>query len=119
MSDIPCPCCGFLTLEHEYGSFTICTMCDWEDDGVQLANPTSAGGANNKSLAEAQACTLAKYPVGLKLVKGHRRSFKWRPLNSTELRAENLRSSNERWDAPAVRFESEAYWSNTQEPSAS
>ncbi|HGM7319376.1 TPA: CPCC family cysteine-rich protein [Stenotrophomonas maltophilia] len=47
MIDLPCPSCGLLTLEDCYGSFAICPICDWEDDGVQLANPTSAGGAND------------------------------------------------------------------------
>lgn len=45
MIDLPCPSCGFLTLEDFYGSYAICPICNWEDDGVQLANPTSNGGA--------------------------------------------------------------------------
>ncbi len=36
------------------GSFAICPACGWEDDAVQLANPTTGGGANGESLVEAQ-----------------------------------------------------------------
>jgi len=43
----PCSCCGFLTLsDPQIGSFEICPVCLWEDDRVQNAEPTFAGGAN-------------------------------------------------------------------------
>jgi hypothetical protein len=49
-----CPCCGFLTLsEKPPGTFEICPVCNWEDDGVQAADPTFEGGANKISLTEA------------------------------------------------------------------
>jgi hypothetical protein len=108
--DIPCPCCGFLTLEGEYGSYAICPVCGWEDDGVQLANPASAGGANTRSLADAQARALAKYPASIELADGRRRSPSWRPLSSAELEVANARRAAKNWYAKAVLFESEAYW---------
>ncbi len=44
---ISCPCCGFLTLPAEsYGSYEICSLCNWEDDQVQLSNPCEEGGQN-------------------------------------------------------------------------
>ena len=112
MRDIPCPCCGFLTISGEYGSYSICPVCDWEDDPVQLANPTSGGGANKQSLAEAQALALVKFPSTLNLALGHRRASAWRPLMASELVAADARRTNKHWSAKAVLLESEAYWSN-------
>ncbi|MFF4244373.1 CPCC family cysteine-rich protein [Streptomyces sp. NPDC001822] len=55
MSDsYPCPCCGHRVLGEMPGSYEICPVCFWEDDGVQSRWPTMAGGANKVSLAEAQ-----------------------------------------------------------------
>ena len=46
MNKLTCPCCGFKTLDTEhYGSYTLCPVCFWEDDEVQIRNPTW-GGAN-------------------------------------------------------------------------
>lgn len=50
MSVIDCPCCGKSPVD-EYG---ICTICDWENDPVQLWNPDLRGGANQMSLTEAR-----------------------------------------------------------------
>jgi uncharacterized Zn finger protein (UPF0148 family) len=54
MSSEACPACGFRVFARGYGSYEVCPICDWEDDGVQLANPTSGGGANAESLADMQ-----------------------------------------------------------------
>ena len=113
MSQLPCPCCGFLTLEQEYGSYVICPVCDWEDDGVQLANPTSAGGANSHSLAEAQRAALVMHPAHVEIAKGYRRSIDWRPLSPAEVQAADAAKAVKHWHAIAVRAESEAYWSST------
>lgn len=59
----PCPCCGFRTLESETrGSYDICAVCGWEDDGVQLDDPDYRGGANAESLNEARAAWIARNP---------------------------------------------------------
>ena len=51
----PCPCCGYLTLPEEAdGTYEICPICFWEDDGVQLNDPDYEGGANTVSLKQAQ-----------------------------------------------------------------
>lgn len=110
MRDVPCPCCGFFTLEQEYGSFDLCPVCDWEDDGVQLANPTSGGGANSYSLAEAQERLLAKYPISVEVAKGFRRGSKWRPLSTAEIEVANARKAAKHWHTHAVLAEAEAYW---------
>jgi hypothetical protein len=49
-----CPCCGFLTLGDESGSYEICPVCFWEDDPIQFADPTYGGGANRPSLDQAR-----------------------------------------------------------------
>lgn len=50
----PCPCCGHLVLDDMPGSYEICPVYFWEDDGVQFRWPATAGGANKVSLIEAQ-----------------------------------------------------------------
>jgi Cysteine-rich CPCC len=50
-----CPCCGYKTLTNPYcGSYEICRICYWEDDGVQYDDPDFEGGANPMSLRQAQ-----------------------------------------------------------------
>jgi hypothetical protein len=50
-----CPCCGYLTLvDQPPGTYLLCPVCWWEDDGVQFANPDRRGGANSPSLNEAR-----------------------------------------------------------------
>ncbi|MFE2330103.1 CPCC family cysteine-rich protein [Streptomyces sp. NPDC059385] len=50
----PCPCCGHRVLDAMPGSYEICPVCFWEDDGIQFRWPTMDGGANKVSLIEAQ-----------------------------------------------------------------
>ncbi|MBR4467284.1 MAG: hydrolase [Clostridia bacterium] len=50
-----CACCGCYTLsEPAGGSFEICPVCFWEDDRLQLNDPSYPGGANGISLEEAR-----------------------------------------------------------------
>ena len=50
-----CPCCSYKTLDEEPpGTYDICSICFWEDDGVQYSDPDYDGGANNPSLRQAQ-----------------------------------------------------------------
>lgn len=118
MNYLPCPCCGFLTFECEYGSYDICQICGWEDDAVQLANPTSEGGANSSSLAQAQAISLNKHPPTVSLADGVRRGFGWRPLDSKDLEIADARRIVKHWHSVAVRWESETYWSGSASYSA-
>lgn len=48
-----CQCCGQPTLS-ERNAYEICSVCLWEDDPVQISDPSYAGGANSISLAEAR-----------------------------------------------------------------
>ena len=55
MKKYKCPCCGFLTFGEPLGdTYEICPVCAWEDDGYQLVNPESDGGANKVSLNQAR-----------------------------------------------------------------
>ena len=50
-----CPCCGYLTLTSPpSGTYELCPVCYWEDDGVQFRDPSYAGGANQVSLQQAR-----------------------------------------------------------------
>lgn len=51
----PCVSCGHLTMDEPPGSYSICPVCFWEDDQIQLRWPDWAGGANKPSLIGAQA----------------------------------------------------------------
>jgi hypothetical protein len=67
----PCPCCGFRTLaEAERGSYEICGVCGWEDDGVQYRDPDYRGGANSESLNEARAAFAAGHPHHRRTIEG-------------------------------------------------
>jgi hypothetical protein len=114
MQNVPCPCCGFLTLGQEYGSYVVCPVCEWEDDGIQLANPTSGGGANSCSLAEAQIEMLEKYPAHVEVAEGFRRSRRWRPLSAVEIQRANSLKVSSHWSKSAVLAEAAAYWSASQ-----
>jgi hypothetical protein len=109
-NDLPCPSCGFLTVEGSYGSYDICKICGWEDDGVQLANPYSAGGANGESLAEAQKRSLGQYPLSVEVSEGIKRSPKWRPLSEKETEIYSEQKRREHWHNTAVLYEAETYW---------
>jgi hypothetical protein len=82
---LPCPAWGGLSFRGGYGSYDICAICDWEDDGVQLANPCSSGGARHKSLAQVEADALRRHPPEVREAKNTKRSPRWRPLTPEEL----------------------------------
>lgn len=47
----PCPCCGFRTLdEAPPGTHDICRACGWQDDLVQIDDPSNAGEPHPYSL---------------------------------------------------------------------
>jgi hypothetical protein len=109
---IPCPACGFLVFLRAYGSYAICPVCDWEDDGMQISNPTSEGGANKTSLADAQLAILRRIPIEIQSFAGHTRASSWRPLRPAEIAAANAAKANKHWHSMATVEVSEAYWSS-------
>lgn len=83
-----CPCCGFKTLEDEPpGTYDICPICFWEDDGVQFDDPDYEGGANKVSLRQAQksfkafnACERGAGAYVRKPTEQDERDTEWKPL---------------------------------------
>ena len=51
---VSCPCCGSLTLSENNAAGEICPVCFWENDRLQNADETLAGGANKVSLSKAR-----------------------------------------------------------------
>lgn len=49
-TEIKCPCCG----KTYVGEYDICSICNWENDPIQLKKPDFPGGANQMSLEEAR-----------------------------------------------------------------
>lgn len=85
----PCPSCGFEVFVDSSGSYDICPICDWEDDGVQLRFPFMKGGANGECLFEWQQKVLKDYPLNLCKVKGFQRDKLWRPLTEKDYTDDN------------------------------
>jgi hypothetical protein len=50
----PCPVCGQTELEP-VGGYSICDVCEWEDDFIQFNEPDLTGGANWMSLNQARS----------------------------------------------------------------
>ncbi|MCH7725978.1 MAG: hydrolase [Planctomycetes bacterium] len=83
----PCPACGFEVFDEPVGSYDICSICDWEDDEVQLRFPLLAGGANAQSLCEWQKRMLKQIPADMTEHNGFHRCPDWRPLTEEDCRA--------------------------------
>jgi hypothetical protein len=50
-----CPCCGYDTFDpSDRFEYSICPICFWEDDKLQLEDPELIGGANRVSLVQAK-----------------------------------------------------------------
>jgi ribosomal protein S27E len=111
--DVTCPACGFAALADGYGSYEICEVCGWEDDGVQLANPTSGGGANQRSLADTQVEVLSRLPMGVMIHGECRRDPLWRPLNSEELVEAESKRRLTHWHTAAMQDRTDVYWLRT------
>ena len=80
----PCPACGFEVLEDSVGSYDICPICGWEDDGVQLRFPSMRGGANGECLYEWQQKVIKDLPLDTSEAKGFYRDKLWRPITIEE-----------------------------------
>jgi hypothetical protein len=82
-----CPCCGYEVFDEPPGSYSICPICFWEDDVVQLYFPLQSGGPNRASLVEAQvsffqfgACERSMAKNVRQLTDDDRRDPMWFPL---------------------------------------
>jgi hypothetical protein len=110
-----CPCCGHRTLHQPPGSYDLCKVCFWEDDGVQLLDPAYRGGANASSLMECQA-NYQRFGACEERFIGNVRAPAaeevqdplWRPACDSDLRgARTLRDLSA---AERTRVESWYYW---------
>jgi hypothetical protein len=109
--NLACPACGFRTVsENTYGTYNICPICGWEDDGVQLANPACGGGANGESLIEAQSAALAANPLSQREADGYDRDPLWRPLNEAEIMVARAERDQGIWKNGAILRPSDVYW---------
>lgn len=55
MGNYVCDCCGYRTLHEPRGSYQICPVCFWQDDGAIDEKGYYDTGANHVKLSEAQA----------------------------------------------------------------
>ena len=82
-----CPCCGYKTLDEQPpGTYDICPICFWEDDGLQFEDPDYEGGANDVSLRTAQrnflqfgACEAAMLQHVRKPTPDDEKDLDWKP----------------------------------------
>ncbi|ATQ43620.1 CPCC family cysteine-rich protein [Caulobacter mirabilis] len=122
--DYTCPCCGYLTFDDFPGSYAVCAVCGWEDDGVQLRYPYLDGGANAVSLIEAQAnfeaigvhdpaCLLYMQTLDKAELARFSRDERWRRVDPTRDRWERLEdvlhAENDNL-AECLRLEEFHYW---------
>lgn len=49
-----CPCCDYYTLPSR-GSYSICAVCYWEDDGQDMDRLDEVSGPNHITLRQARA----------------------------------------------------------------
>ena len=82
-----CPCCGHQSFKEWPGSFSICNICFWEDDSVQLLDPAYKGGANRLSLIECQENFLHVGACQERFVKNVRRATAEEPIDPLWRRA--------------------------------
>jgi Cysteine-rich CPCC len=107
----PCPVCGFYTIgEDMFGSYNICPICNWEDDGFQLANPACGGGANKESVIDAKKSIINRIPTHMRDYKGYKRDPNWRPLSETEIEIYKKETLLKYWKNKAIMELSEVYW---------
>lgn len=91
MKKYTCACCGFKTLSEEYGSYEICTVCSWQEDGVMNDNPDYWGGANTVCLRQAQRNYIEfgaseKRFVGKMVRELYEKDPLWKPVWEKEAR---------------------------------
>jgi hypothetical protein len=99
----PCPACGHVVFKEPPGSYDICPICYWEDDGMQLASPMSCCGANSVSLHEAQrnfalhGAVEKRFAVNVRRAgPDDRRDSNWQPFDPSRHSSGEPGSRNER-----------------------
>ncbi|MET3194127.1 hypothetical protein ABID96_001095 [Bacillus sp. OAE603] len=90
MKKYTCPCCGLKTFSEPNGSYEICLVCAWQDDGVMNDNPDYWGGANQVCLRQAQRNYIKfgvseKRFIGRLVRKNYEKDPLWKPVWEKEL----------------------------------
>ena len=63
-----CPCCDYISLP-ERGSYLICPICFWEDDGIDVNELDIHSGPNHMTLREGRENFMKYGACDLKMVK--------------------------------------------------
>lgn len=110
-----CPCCGYRSLPQLPGSYEICKVCFWQDDPVQLLDPSFRGGANRSSFMDSQAnyqrigasedCFVGNVRAP---TVAETRDPEWRPAQESDLRWS--RAPRDLSDTEYRRIETWYYW---------
>jgi Cysteine-rich CPCC len=100
----PCPCCGYIVFSEQPGSYAICPICFWEDDGWQLSDFFDEDGANSLPLYKSQQNYLRVGACEERFLP-HVRS----PLPH-EIRDKEWRVIDMHRDDPWVESEERYYW---------
>jgi hypothetical protein len=51
---VQCPCCDYYSLSDK-GEYSICKVCFWEDDGLDIDSLDTSSSPNRMTLREARA----------------------------------------------------------------
>lgn len=118
----PCPCCGHLVFREPPGSYSICPVCFWEDDMVQLRWPDYAGGANAPSLIDSQrhfaehGAMEERFKSNVRRARADEpREEHWRPVDLTVDRFEPRSVQQAPWpeDLTTLYWWRDSFWRRT------
>jgi hypothetical protein len=109
-----CPCCGYKTLTSFPGGYELCEICYWEDDGVQVRDPSFEGGANQPSLIQARI-NFERFGANRECERDKvrepgakdRRDPKWRKATAADIPVEGKRPED---DYSPDQLEYWCYW---------
>jgi hypothetical protein len=116
MQQFPCPCCGHLVFGEPPGSYSICHICFWENDALQLEYATTLDGGANRTTLEVAQRNFAAYGACDEFARDHVRPPTDVEARDPDWRLIDLRIDRfETWDDPSGRRphrhdESLYYW---------
>jgi hypothetical protein len=117
----PCPCCGHVVFDEPPGSYSICPICFWEDDLVQLRGSTTP--AERIARASSRAATFRRVGAMEERFIGNIRppssdeplEVDWRPIDPTIDRFEPRGSQERPWpdDSTVLYWWRASFWRRT------
>lgn len=81
-----CPCCDYISLA-ERGMYEICSICFWEDEGIDIDNLDDGGGGPNTTTLRQARANFRKFGAcdehGKQFVipENERSQYEYRPRN--------------------------------------